>query len=87
MIFPLSPRAEDLKRRVTAFMEAHVYPAESVYERQLNEAPTRWVLPPVMEELKDKAKAEKPAAKSAAKPKAAAKKTAARKKASKEDAS
>ena len=36
---------------------------------------------------KDKAKAEKPAAKSAAKPKAAAKKTSARKKASKEDAS
>ena len=36
---------------------------------------------------KDKAKAEKPAAKSAAKPKAAAKKTSSRKKASKEDAS
>ena len=35
---------------------------------------------------KDKAKAEKPAAKSAAKPKAAAKKTTARKKASKEEA-
>ena len=29
MLFPLSPRVEDLKQRVTAFMEEHVYPAEA----------------------------------------------------------
>jgi acyl-CoA dehydrogenase len=37
-------------------MEEHVYPAEEVYERQLNELPSRWHVPPLMEELKAKAK-------------------------------
>ncbi len=58
MLFPLSPRVEDLKQRVTAFMEEHVYPAEDVFERQLEELPSRWQVPPVMEELKAKAKAQ-----------------------------
>ncbi|MFL5170512.1 MAG: acyl-CoA dehydrogenase family protein, partial [Microvirga sp.] len=58
MLFPLSPRVEDLKQRVTAFMEEHVYPAEDVFERQLEELPSRWHVPPVMEELKAKAKAQ-----------------------------
>src|SRR3954449_2015667 len=58
MLFPLSPRVEDLKQRVTAFMEEHVYPAEDVFERQLAELPSRWHVPPVMEELKAKAKAQ-----------------------------
>src|SRR3954449_4969430 len=58
MLFPLSPRVEDLKQRVTAFMEEHVYPAEDVFERQLEELPSRWHVPPVMEELKAKARAQ-----------------------------
>ena len=58
MLFPLSPRVEDLRRRVTAFMEEHVYPAEEVFERQLNEMPSRWGVSPVIEELKAKAKAQ-----------------------------
>ena len=58
MLFPLSPRVEDLKQRVTAFMEEHVYPAEDVFERQLEERPSRWHVPPIMEELKAKAKAQ-----------------------------
>jgi acyl-CoA dehydrogenase len=58
MLFPLSARVEDLRKRVTAFMEEHVYPAEDVYEEQLNSLPSRWHVPPVMEELKAKAKAE-----------------------------
>ncbi len=38
-------------------MEEHVYPNESVYEKQLNAMDTRWsAVPPVMEELKKKAK-------------------------------
>ena len=57
MLFPLSPRVEDLKQRVTAFMDEHVYPAEDVFERQLDGAPSRWQLPPIMEELKAKAQA------------------------------
>jgi acyl-CoA dehydrogenase len=58
MLFPLSPRAEDLRNRVIEFMEAHVYPAESVFEDQLNAMPNRWGIPAVMEELKDRAKAQ-----------------------------
>jgi acyl-CoA dehydrogenase len=58
MAFPLSPRAADLKARVARFMEEHVYPAEPVFERQLDEGPTRWQIPPVMEELKAKARAQ-----------------------------
>ncbi|HEY8384102.1 MAG TPA: acyl-CoA dehydrogenase family protein [Microvirga sp.] len=57
MSFPLSPRAADLKERVTRFMDEHVYPAEHLFERQLNEGPTRWQIPPIMEELKAKARA------------------------------
>jgi acyl-CoA dehydrogenase len=58
MLFPVSPRAEDLRRRVSDFMEAHVYPAEGVFEEQLNALPSRWGVPPIMEELKAKARAE-----------------------------
>ena len=58
MLFPLSPRAEELHQRVTAFMEEHVYPAEHVFDTQLNELPSRWSIPPIMDELKAKAKAQ-----------------------------
>ena len=58
MDFDLSPKTERLKAQVLSFMEREVYPAEAVFERQLNEAPSRWQIPPVMEELKRKAKAE-----------------------------
>ncbi len=37
-------------------MDTHVVPAESVYRQQLESAPTRWMIPPVMEDLKVKAK-------------------------------
>jgi acyl-CoA dehydrogenase len=53
-----TPPIETLKARVAAFMEEHVYPAEAVFERQLNELPSRWGVPPIMEELKAKAKAQ-----------------------------
>jgi acyl-CoA dehydrogenase len=58
MLFPVSPRARDLRDRVAAFMEAHVHPAEAAYEAELDAAPTRWSVPPVMEALKAKARAE-----------------------------
>lgn len=38
-------------------MEEHIYPNERLYEHQLNEQPSRWsAVPPIMEELKEKAK-------------------------------
>ena len=54
---PASPRVVDLCKRVTAFMQEHVYPAEDVYRRQLGEG-DRWDEPPIMAELKKKAKAQ-----------------------------
>jgi len=58
MDFELSPKTERLKAQLQNFMEREVYPAEAIFERELNEAPSRWQIPPVMEELKRKAKAE-----------------------------
>src|SRR5215831_1204754 len=52
-----SLRAEEIAARITAFMEEHVYPAEPVFERQLEAAADRWNELPVMTELKAKAKA------------------------------
>jgi acyl-CoA dehydrogenase len=57
--FSYSQKVKDLQEKLTAFMGAYVYPNESVYEQQLNEQESRWsAVPPIMEELKEKAKAE-----------------------------
>jgi acyl-CoA dehydrogenase len=53
---PPSAKAVELGERVKAFMDEHIYPAEAVYERQLNESTDRWQSPPIMAELKAKAK-------------------------------
>jgi len=53
----MSPRTQDLAARISAFMEEHVYPAETVFERQLETAADRWSELPIMTELKAKAKA------------------------------
>src|SRR5580692_1558394 len=58
MDFEFSPKTERLRARLLDFMEREVYPAEKVFERELNEAPSRWQIPPVLESLKGKAKAE-----------------------------
>src|SRR5947208_531518 len=51
-----SPRVEELHQRLTAFMDEHIYPNEQPYYEQL-QAGDRWQPPPLMEELKAKAKA------------------------------
>ncbi|WP_030434578.1 acyl-CoA dehydrogenase family protein [Actinoplanes subtropicus] len=58
MDFEPTPRARELQDRMRSFMEQHVYPAEPVYDRQLAEADDRHALPPVLRELKEKARAE-----------------------------
>ncbi len=58
MDFEFSPKTERFRGQLRSFMEHEVYPAEKVFERELNEAPSRWQIPPVMEELKRKARAE-----------------------------
>lgn len=58
MLKELSPKAQKIKDQLTQFMDEHVYKNETVYEQQLNDAEHRWVVPPIIEELKAKAKAE-----------------------------
>ena len=58
MDFEFSPRSQELQERMRSFMEQHVHPAEVVYDRQLAEAADPHALPPVMSELKEKARAE-----------------------------
>src|SRR5579864_1152632 len=57
MDFEPSDKVKRLEAQVREFVQREVYPAEAVFERQLAEAPSRWQVPPVMEELKAKAKA------------------------------
>ena len=55
-LFAPTPRTAELARRISEFMAQHVYAAEAVFERQLNEG-ERWAEPPVMAALKQKARA------------------------------
>ena len=56
MDFEPSPRCTEFKERLSAFMDEHVHPAEEVYERQLRESGDPHHQPPVMEELKTRAR-------------------------------
>jgi acyl-CoA dehydrogenase len=51
-----SERAGALRDELLAFMDSHVYPAEAVYERQIEEGGDPHALPPVVEELKAEAR-------------------------------
>jgi acyl-CoA dehydrogenase len=52
MDFELSDRCQDFQRRLAAFMDQRVHPAESLYEQQLLDAGDPHAQPAVMEELK-----------------------------------
>jgi acyl-CoA dehydrogenase len=56
MDFDYSPKVKALQKRVQEFMDAYVYPNEETYYNQLNSQGDRWQIPPIMEELKGKAK-------------------------------
>ncbi|MED4045643.1 acyl-CoA dehydrogenase [Priestia aryabhattai] len=57
MYFSYSDKVVKLQKELSSFMEEHIYPNEQLYEQQLNEQPSRWsAVPPIMEELKEKAK-------------------------------
>jgi len=61
MDFDYSPRQREMMDRVQEFMNRHVHPAEKVYAAQMDEATrqgNRWIVVPVVEELKAKAKAQ-----------------------------
>src|SRR5215207_8894599 len=58
MNFDYSEKVHELREELMQFMDEHVYPNEKTYREQLNAAESRWTVPPIMEELKEKAKAQ-----------------------------
>ena len=57
MGFETSQKSQELGHRLTAFMQEFVYPNEQLFVDQLAGAADRWVPVPIVEELKDRAKA------------------------------
>jgi acyl-CoA dehydrogenase len=57
MDFELTDRCVEFQERVQAFMDEKVYPAEPVLQEQLKAADTPYVHPPIVEELKEEARA------------------------------
>ena len=59
MNFEHSGIAKDWMVRVSAFMDAHIYPAEATYRAEMAAfGADRWQVPPIIEKLKAKARAE-----------------------------
>jgi acyl-CoA dehydrogenase len=56
MNFEYSPKVAALREQVSAFMEQYVYPNEAEYFAALDKGSSRWTVPPVIEELKSKAR-------------------------------
>jgi alkylation response protein AidB-like acyl-CoA dehydrogenase len=59
MDFDYSPKQREWMKRVGDFMDAYIYPAEAKYAEQMDEARKKgnpWIVVPVVEELKEKAK-------------------------------
>ena len=56
MDFEFSARTRKYLAQLHAFMDAHVLPNEAVYAQQVESATSRWTVPPIMEELKAKAR-------------------------------
>ncbi len=56
MEFEYSDKVKQLQKKLTAFMDEHVYPNEKVYHKQIDEG-DRWQPTEIIEELKPKARA------------------------------
>jgi len=57
MNFSHSPKVQALQKKLTQFMEQHVYPNARRYKEEVN-AGDRWQAPALIEELKQKARAQ-----------------------------
>jgi len=55
-VFDISPRVADYKLRLEDFMAEHIYPSEELYYQQ-SEKLGPWRVQPIVEELKDRARA------------------------------
>jgi acyl-CoA dehydrogenase len=58
MDFEYSARTKKYLDQVRSFMDAYVLPSEALYVQQVESASSRWTVPPVMEELKARARKE-----------------------------
>ncbi len=56
MTIDLRPEVSELRDRLKAFLQDVVIPGERIYFEQQASLPTRWAVPPIMEELKTRAK-------------------------------
>src|SRR5881409_699687 len=56
MEFEYSKKTKMYVEQLTDFMNKYVYPNQKVFHDQLNSEPTRWQVPPIIEELKAKAR-------------------------------
>ncbi len=54
MDFEYSPKVQDLRGRLLAFMDQHIYPNEALFDEQVNEG-DRWEPPAVLDTLKREA--------------------------------
>ncbi len=54
-MFPISPKGAELREKLLAFMDEHIYPNEPVMAAQHAEQEDRWSHPPLLDELKAKA--------------------------------
>ena len=57
-MFDPTPRSEEIRQRLLTFMDEYVYPNESTYQEQHEASEDRWQVPPIVEELKAKARAQ-----------------------------
>ena len=57
MLYPMSPKVVELKRKLESFMDRHIYPNEERFYREAEELGP-WKVYPVVEELKPQARAE-----------------------------
>ncbi len=58
MDFGLTPKVEDLRTRLIAFMDEYVFPAEKLAAEQVHASGNEHLEPPIVKELKQKAKAQ-----------------------------
>ena len=58
MNFEHTDKVKELMARIEAFMQEHIYPNEEAYEEFTTDPANLWIVPPIMEELKARAKAE-----------------------------
>ncbi|MFE6104539.1 acyl-CoA dehydrogenase family protein [Streptomyces laurentii] len=56
MDFAFDARTEELRAKLLAFMDEHIYPAEAVAEEQRATLASPWDVPPIVEELKAEAR-------------------------------